>query len=625
MDKLNDLFTKIITKLNKKVDSVEGKQLSTEDFTAALKAKLEDIEDNAQVNTIESISVNGTPVTPDGAKNVNIKAYNEDNKPEVGGRNLVLDSGVEVSKPSYLLTSYKLSEKWDSSQCYSVRIWGKLDSNKDHFIVSGTGRGSSRLNDNKDGTFSAVFYPPDSEDSDWGASSSLNVYAAPNNEAGDSTISKIKLEKGNIFTDWSPAPEDLETTAENFEGILPIEKGGTGSTTGNITREYDNLSDKATIFGFKEAFENKYAVAGSFMSPSGTSRAYIGYGQYPWDTSHNISYVSYPNGTEVGLYKGKEIATADEQKILAQIANRTYQGTDLTVKFKSEIDDSFDGNPWAWIQSRINNANWDGLHVCDYIPFTTTNNVTMQAQIAGMNTYYQYSVRPIPYHIDFICRELWPTLKPVNPVNYNNGISTCEFPWLASDLYHWLNSLSGSVPNAATVNPETTDVDYTTDGVYYFLPANLKAVIVEKHLLLSKRYSASGLLDDDNGWDWKNIGKLWCPTECEVYGMPVWGGKGGYSLGVTALQYPIFTGNMNRVKYRSGSRDYWWLLSPNASYSANWCDVHYNGAAYASSASNTSVAAPVCFRIASTVKTADMPEHEPEIMGDEYLENETEE
>ena len=121
---------------------------------------------------------------------------------------------------------------------------------------------------------------------------------------------------------------------------------------------------------------------------------------------------------------------------------------------------------------------------------------------------------------------------------------------------------------------------------------------MEKHLLLSKRYSASGLLDDDNGWDWKNIGKLWYPTECEVYGMPVWGGKGGYSLGGTALQYPIFAGNMNRVKYRSGSRYRWWLLSPDASNSTNWCRVSYNGFANYDGTSNASIAAPVCFRVA---------------------------
>ena len=293
------------------------------------------------------------------------------------------------------------------------------------------------------------------------------------------------------------------------------------------------------------------------------------------------------------------VNAGDEYPIIGVDGDRIYQGEDLTVRFAREISGSpYNGNPWAWIQARIKAGNYSGIHVKDFIPFTTTNSVTLHAEIAGIDTYRNYGSTVVGHHIDFICRELWPTLKPVNPVNYNNGIGTCEFPWLASDLYHWLNSLSGSVPNATTVNPTLAEVDYTKDGVYYFLPANLKAVIVEKHLLLSKRYSASGLLDDDNGWDWKNIGKLWCPTECEVYGMPVWGGKGGYSLGGTALQYPIFAGNMNRVKYRSGSRYSWWLLSPYASNSTYWCLVGSNGIAYYYNASYTYFAAPVCFRVA---------------------------
>lgn len=52
--------------LANKVDKVEGKQLSTEDFTTALKTKLEGIEAGAQVNKIESIVVNGVTASISG-------------------------------------------------------------------------------------------------------------------------------------------------------------------------------------------------------------------------------------------------------------------------------------------------------------------------------------------------------------------------------------------------------------------------------------------------------------------------------------------------------------------------------------------------------------------------------
>jgi len=57
--------------LDTKVDKVNGKQLSTEDYTTTEKTKLAGIAEGAQVNVIESVSVDGTalPVT---AKGVNV-------------------------------------------------------------------------------------------------------------------------------------------------------------------------------------------------------------------------------------------------------------------------------------------------------------------------------------------------------------------------------------------------------------------------------------------------------------------------------------------------------------------------------------------------------------------------
>ena len=70
---LSDELSAMSNLINGKVDKVTGKGLSTEDFTSDFKNKLNLIEDDAQVNVIESISVNeGTPITPDSNKNVDI-------------------------------------------------------------------------------------------------------------------------------------------------------------------------------------------------------------------------------------------------------------------------------------------------------------------------------------------------------------------------------------------------------------------------------------------------------------------------------------------------------------------------------------------------------------------------
>lgn len=55
-----------------KVDKVTGKGLSTEDYTSTEKTKLAGIESGAEANAIEAVKVNGTPLTPDANKAVDV-------------------------------------------------------------------------------------------------------------------------------------------------------------------------------------------------------------------------------------------------------------------------------------------------------------------------------------------------------------------------------------------------------------------------------------------------------------------------------------------------------------------------------------------------------------------------
>lgn len=281
-----------------------------------------------------------------------------------------------------------------------------------------------------------------------------------------------------------------------------------------------------------------------------------------------------------------------------QIANRRYPGVDLTVKFAGEIGST---NVWTWIKQRIDAAEMDGyegLNIHDYIPFVAGGNV-IKAEIGGIDTYYNYGDTAVPHHIDFISRDCWPDTHVFNKVNYNNGTSVSPSPWLASDLYAWLNSLAMQVPNATTANPAMVDVDYSATGVYDKLPAELKAVIVQKRALLPSRYTVGSLLTDDNSWAWADMGKLWIPSEIEVYGCEHWGSKNGYSSG-GFQQYPIFATNMKRVKGAGdgGTRASWWLLSAYGGNSAYFALVGYYGYGHYHYASYTAIRAPLCFRIA---------------------------
>lgn len=274
---------------------------------------------------------------------------------------------------------------------------------------------------------------------------------------------------------------------------------------------------------------------------------------------------------------------------------QTYVGQDLTVKFADEIKGYSD--EWAWAKARKNAGNYAGMHVNDYIPITCSNGYVLKAQIAGINTYTGYGDQQVGNHIDFICKEHWNDLHVMNKVDYINGNANNPSPFLASDLNYWLNSMSGTVPNSTSDTSVTTEVDYTADGVLYYLPDKLKNQIVPKRILLPSRYTAGQVLTSDNSWAWQNTGKLWIPSEVEVYGAPCWGDS-GYGAG-GFVQYPYFANNMNRVKRRCRSNDRysWWLLSALSSNFTSFARVNSYGHANYASASATYVAAPVCFRI----------------------------
>ena len=335
--------------------------------------------------------------------------------------------------------------------------------------------------------------------------------------------------------------------------------------------------------------------------------------------------------------------------------DRYYQGEDLTVKFASEISNYSD--VWAWIKARIIANNYSQIHTGDYIPFNTTNSVAVQAQVAGIDTYYRYGDSAVGHHIDFISRTLWPTTVAMNLTNFNNGVIPIEtlsgddvttvfelekhmlsidtvmlgetpitaytydpdthtitfeeapadgennvsvtgtgsqHPWLASNAYAFVNSKKAHVVNGTGVNPAITVVDYTAGGIYFYLPEALKNVIVEKRIWLPARYNATSVLSVDNTAAWQNVGKLWIPSEVEVAGTPVWG-NAGYGAG-GFVQYPLFAQNMHRVKDRSGSRNAWWVLSASSGGTTFFAFVHYSGIVSAHYAS-TLFGVPLCFRI----------------------------
>lgn len=253
-----------------------------------------------------------------------------------------------------------------------------------------------------------------------------------------------------------------------------------------------------------------------------------------------------------------------------EAADCIYEGVDLTERYAEEIAGY--PNVWKWIKARIAAGNFDGLHVGDYIPIYMGEHL-LKMQIAGIDTYYGTTDEQLGHHIDWISKDLYPVATQWNTSLNNNGTAAEPTPYMNSTVKKFL------------------------DGLVSSLPEGLQAVISSKRFLLESRYSASGNITDSTNREWKDLGKLWIPSEYEVLGDCIWATL-PYGAG-QAVQYPIFANSAkNRIKGAGdgGERAVWWVLSVCRSIKNGIITVSKTGAAGYNVSTNTNMV-PICFRI----------------------------
>lgn len=159
--------------------------------------------------------------------------------------------------------------------------------------------------------------------------------------------------------------------------------------------------------------------------------------------------------------------------------------------------------------------------------------------------------------VTFLCKNLLYQTYQMNSSDTNNG----GFP--SSSL---CSTLNGSIYNA--------------------LPSDLKAVI-------KTAYKWYGTGNNTTNGKWSGH-KLWLPLTFEMFGESSYSPAAERTTG-NARQYPIFTDNASRIKKMNnggGSAQWYWLASPRAAYSADFCGVISGGS---SGGNYASVSGGVCF------------------------------
>lgn len=179
-----------------------------------------DIHTNLTHNLSESNTKKLTIYTTgDGTKS--LMDDGEYRKLPVYGKNLLLGSSTEVSNSKYEMADYWLTEPISKGTQVTLTIFGELGDDKEMFtIYNSTGAVGSMAQFSKtdfvNGKASKTFKWITNIGDAVADNTHMVVFSSPKTGTSTSTIHKIKLEYGDISTEWSPVWEDIPDLEERY-------------------------------------------------------------------------------------------------------------------------------------------------------------------------------------------------------------------------------------------------------------------------------------------------------------------------------------------------------------------------------------------------------------------------
>jgi hypothetical protein len=230
------------------------------------------LSNDSSENDIRQLTIH---TTGDGTKS--LMDDGKYRKLPVYGRNLLLGSGKEVSHSNYEMGRYWLVEQIPEGTQVTLTIWGELGEGKNYFSIYNTkGLGENYLETR---IYSTGFIEGKASSTfNWkvaDSNSSILIYSAPQNVTSVSTIHKIKLEYGDISTEWSPAWEDIPDLEERYAYGVEWDTASSspdGVRVGNMQlhRELPVQSKMRRCLldrdgGVKEYLDNELSWGGSYL------------------------------------------------------------------------------------------------------------------------------------------------------------------------------------------------------------------------------------------------------------------------------------------------------------------------------------------------------------------------
>lgn len=198
----------------------------------------------------------------------------------VYGRNLLLGSGKEVSNSNYNIADYWLTEPISKGTQVTLTIFGELGDDKEMFtIYNSTGAVGSMAQFSKadfvNGKASKTFKWITNIGDAVADNTHMVVFSSPKTGTSTSTIHKIKLEYGDISTEWSPTWEDIPDLEERYAYGVEWDTASSspdGVRVGNMQlhRELPVQSKMRRCLldrdgGVKEYLDNELSWGGSYL------------------------------------------------------------------------------------------------------------------------------------------------------------------------------------------------------------------------------------------------------------------------------------------------------------------------------------------------------------------------
>ncbi len=198
----------------------------------------------------------------------------------VYGKNLLLGSSTEVSNSKYEMADYWLTEPISKGTQVTLTIFGELGDDKEMFtIYNSTGAVGSMAQFSKadfvNGKASKTFKWITNIGDAVADNTHMIVFSSPKTGTSTSTIHKIKLEYGDISTEWSPAWEDIPDLEERYAYGVEWDTASSspdGVRVGNMQlhRELPVQSKMRRCLldrdgGVKEYLDNELSWGGSYL------------------------------------------------------------------------------------------------------------------------------------------------------------------------------------------------------------------------------------------------------------------------------------------------------------------------------------------------------------------------